>query len=94
MGGMSKDESFTVELKVTIHDTPAALRFGSDGYLITFAGTELDKAEAAKLLLVNKRALKLTVEIDDGKETEKESSEAGVGSGRPWLRKRAVKTDG
>lgn len=58
-----------IELKLIIHNTPAALRFGADGYLVTFAGTELDKAEAAKLMLLNGMPLKVTVEIDDGPNT-------------------------
>lgn len=55
-----------VVLGVIIHETAAALRFGGDGYFVTFAGTEEDTHEAAKLLLLKKRRLKLTIEEDDG----------------------------
>lgn len=61
---MSKPKAKVV-LQVTIHDTPAALRYGGDGYFVTFAGTEFDKEEAAKLLLMNGRALRVTVEEDE-----------------------------
>lgn len=40
-----------LELKLMIHQTPAALRFGGDGYFVTLSGTEKDKDKAARLLL-------------------------------------------
>ena len=51
-------------LSVIIHQTAASLRFGGDGYFITFAGTDFDKAEAAKLTLLNNVALKVTIEVE------------------------------
>ena len=53
-----------IELLVTIHDTPAALRFGGDGYFVTFAGTEQDAAQAVKLCALKKMPLKVSIEID------------------------------
>lgn len=53
-----------IELKVIIHPTPASLRFGDDGYFVTFAGTEADQEQAAALILLKKTPLKITVEID------------------------------
>ena len=60
---MSKSNEKIV-LSVIVHQTPAALRFGGDGYFITFAGTDFDKAEAAKLTLLNNVALKVTIEVE------------------------------
>lgn len=55
----------TLTLKLSIHNTPAALRFGSDGYFVTFAGTEEDSQEAMLLNLMKRKQLKLTIEIDE-----------------------------
>lgn len=54
-----------LELKLSIHQTPAALRFGGDGYFVTFAGTEEDKDKAAALLALNGVPLKVTIEVDE-----------------------------
>lgn len=63
---MARKTNDKIELSVIIHDTPAALRFGGDGYFVTFAGTEQDAAEAVKLCALKKVLLKVTVEVDDG----------------------------
>ncbi len=63
-----------LELLVTIHDTPAALRFGGDGWFATFAGTQFDKDKAAVLTQLTGQRLKLTVEIDDSESSGKEKS--------------------
>ena len=55
----------TLELRLHIHDTPAALRFGGLGYFVTFAGTEEDKEKAAALLALNGVPLKVTIEVDE-----------------------------
>lgn len=54
-----------IELQLTIHNTPAALRFGGDGYYVTFVGTEADKDKAAALLALNGVPLIVTIEIDE-----------------------------
>lgn len=54
----------TLELRLHIHQTAAALRFGGDGYFVTFAGTEQDKEKAAALLALNGVPLKVTIEVD------------------------------
>ena len=59
-----------IELKVIIHDTDASLRFGGDGYKLTFAGTEEDLPEAMALSMLKKTRLKLTIEIDDERESD------------------------
>lgn len=81
-----------LKLNVTVHDTPAALRFGGDGYLVTFAGTELDKPEAAKLMLLTKARLRITIELEDEHE-ENDSQGEGKAAGnkggrRPWLERK------
>lgn len=89
-----KSASGELLLSVTIHDTPAALRFGGDGWMVTFAGTEADKHEAAKLMLFNKQELELVVRLKDHGSTDEGGGEAEAGQsdeepnkGRPWLRK-------
>lgn len=63
-----------LELSVTIHDTPAALRFGGDGYYVTFAGTELDKAKAMALAALTKTPLKVSIEIDASEISKQEKT--------------------
>jgi hypothetical protein len=62
---MAQDKE-KLELRLCIHQTAAALRFGGDGYFVTFAGTEEDKDKAAALLALNGVPLLVTIEVDDG----------------------------
>ena len=84
-----------VVLSVIIHDTDASLRFGGDGYKLTFAGTEMDKEQAAKLILLKKTPLRLTIELDDGntqqEQTQDETGKDGAAKGgrRPWLERKS-----
>lgn len=87
---MARKPKNKIELCVTIHDTPAALRFGGDGYFVTFAGTEVDKSKAAGLMALNKIRLKVTIEVDESntKTTRKLKGKAparGSKSGAPKL---------
>ena len=59
------NKSERLELKVIIHPTPASLRFGGDGYYVTFAGTEEDSTEAMMLNFLKGKLLKITIEQDD-----------------------------
>lgn len=61
---METNEEKKLTLSLMIHNTPAALRFGSDGYFVTLAGTEQDKEQAAALLALNGTLLKVTFEIE------------------------------
>jgi hypothetical protein len=54
-----------IVLSVIIHQTAAALRFGGDGYFVTFAGTEQDKEQAKALVDLNNMRLKITVEVEE-----------------------------
>lgn len=51
-----------IEFNASIHNTPAALRFGGDGAFITIAVPETDKLEAAKLIYMQGMNLKITIE--------------------------------
>ena len=59
-------------MRATIHDTPAALRFGGDGALVTFAVPECDKAKAIALAALLRIGLVLTVEVDLNTENQTE----------------------
>jgi hypothetical protein len=84
-------EKKKIELQVTIHDTPAALRFGGDRYYVTFAGTDYDKGKAAALMALNKTRLKVTIEVDETQnEDNAERKETGS---RPWIQKRRASAD-
>lgn len=53
-----------IQFRATIHDTAAALRFGGDGALVTFAVPESDKANAVALAALLKTGLVVMVRLD------------------------------
>jgi hypothetical protein len=54
-----------IEFSASIHSTPAALRFGGDGAFLTFAVPETDKQAAIKLIYMQGKNLKITIEEED-----------------------------
>lgn len=86
-----------IQFRATIPQVMSALRFGGDAPRIMFEVPKSDAELAVGLIALQGVGLKITVEIDDGKETEKEQSagSATAKGRRPWLeRKRDAKADG
>ena len=54
-----------IEFNASIHHTPAAIRMGGDGAFITIAVPETDKMEVVKLIHMQGKNLKITIEEDE-----------------------------